>query len=102
MGGQYFPPSECVLPAHQRRGGTVVHTRRAVRVWGVNILEDARHWIGLLEYNPSTGKGLQHSARIPVQPLFPASGTHTHTTARVFSGNKILRAMIHTIQIRVG
>ncbi len=23
-----------------------VHTRRAVRGWGVNILEDARHWIG--------------------------------------------------------
>jgi hypothetical protein len=21
---------------------------------GVNILEDARHWIGLLQYNPST------------------------------------------------
>jgi hypothetical protein len=31
-----------------------VHTRRAVRGWGVNILEDARHWIGLLQYNPST------------------------------------------------
>ncbi len=44
-------PSECVLPLHQRRG---VHTRRAVRGWGVNILEDARHWIGLLQYNPST------------------------------------------------
>jgi hypothetical protein len=34
------------------RGG--VHTRRAVRGWGVNISEDARHWIGLLQYNPST------------------------------------------------
>jgi hypothetical protein len=22
--------------------------------WGVNISEDARHWIGLLQYNPST------------------------------------------------
>ncbi len=49
------PPSVWVLPLHQRRG---VHTRRAVRGWGgggVNILEDARHWIGLLQYNPSTG-----------------------------------------------
>jgi hypothetical protein len=36
---------------HQRRG---VHTRRAVRGWEVNISEDARHWIGLLQYNPST------------------------------------------------
>jgi hypothetical protein len=35
------PPRECVLPPHQRRGG-------------VNISEDARHWIGLLKYNPST------------------------------------------------
>jgi hypothetical protein len=25
-----------------------------MRGWGVNILEDARHWIGLLQYNPST------------------------------------------------
>ncbi len=30
------------------------YTRRAVRGWGVSILEDARHWIGLLQYNPST------------------------------------------------
>jgi hypothetical protein len=46
------PPSECVLPPHQRRG---VHTRRVVRRWRVNISEDARHWIGLLQHNPSTG-----------------------------------------------
>jgi hypothetical protein len=46
------PPSECVLPPHQRRG---VPTRRAVRGWeGGQYLEDARHWIGLLQYNPST------------------------------------------------
>ncbi len=31
-----------------------VHTRRAVRGWGVNIFEDARHW-GLFLFNPSTG-----------------------------------------------
>ncbi len=29
-------------------------TKGGVRGWGVNILEDARHWIGLLQYNPST------------------------------------------------
>jgi hypothetical protein len=45
------PPSECVLPPHQRRG---VHTRRLGRGWGANILEDARYWIGLLQYNLST------------------------------------------------
>jgi hypothetical protein len=31
-----------------------IDTRRAERGWGVNILEDARHWIGLLQYNLST------------------------------------------------
>jgi hypothetical protein len=31
-------------PPQQRREGTL-HTRRPVRGWGVNILEDARHWI---------------------------------------------------------
>ncbi len=25
-----------------------------VRGWGINISEDFRHWIGLLQYNPST------------------------------------------------
>ncbi len=45
------PPSEYVLPRTKGRG---VHTRRAVRGWRVNILEDARHWIGLLQYNLST------------------------------------------------
>ncbi len=31
-----------------------VHTRRAVGRRGVNILEDVRHWIGLLQYHLST------------------------------------------------
>jgi hypothetical protein len=44
----------CPPPA-PKAGGCTVHTRRAVRGWEVNILEDARHWIGLLQYNPSTG-----------------------------------------------
>ncbi len=43
-------PVSGVLPPHQRRG---VHTRR-VGEGGFNILEDARHWIGLLQFNPST------------------------------------------------
>ncbi len=46
------PPSECVLPPHQRRGGYTLAGRRGGG--GVNISEDARHWIGLLQYNPST------------------------------------------------
>ncbi len=45
------PPSECILPPHQRRGGT--HSPGGEGV-GVNISEDARYWICLLQYNPST------------------------------------------------
>jgi hypothetical protein len=51
-------PHPPLLPASvssPRTKGGEAHTRRAVRGWGVNILEDARHWIGLLQYNLSTG-----------------------------------------------
>ncbi len=53
-----FDPPPPLHPASvsspRTKGGGGVHTRRAVRGWGVNILEDARHCIGLLQYNPST------------------------------------------------
>jgi hypothetical protein len=60
---KYWPPPP-PSPLHPARvssprtkdGGGTQYTRRAVRGWGVNILEDARHWIGLLQYNPSTPK----------------------------------------------
>ncbi len=47
------PPSECVLTPHQRRGYTLAGR------WGgggqyLNISEENRHWIGFLQYNPST------------------------------------------------
>ncbi len=69
---EYRAVSE-VFPPHQRRG---IHTRRAVRGWGVNISEDARHWIGLLQYNPCTYKtkslpsciGIQCSTHSPHPP----------------------------------
>jgi hypothetical protein len=48
------PPSECVLPPHQRRGVGGTLSPGGEGGWGVNILEDARHWIGLLQFNPST------------------------------------------------
>jgi hypothetical protein len=44
----------CPTPA-PKAGGGGVHTRQGVRGLGVNT-EDARHWIGLLQYNPSTVK----------------------------------------------
>ncbi len=43
-------------PSAPKAGGIL--TPRAVRGCGVNISEDARHWIGLLHYNPSTATGI--------------------------------------------
>ncbi len=43
-------------PAAQKAGGT--HSPGSEGV-GVNILEDARHWIGLLQYNLSTIKSIE-------------------------------------------
>jgi hypothetical protein len=50
-------PASVSSPRTKGGGEGGVHTRRAVREWGVNILEDARHWIGLLQYNLSTVSG---------------------------------------------
>ncbi len=47
------PPLHPASVSFLRTKGGGVYTRRAVRGWGVNISEDARHWIGLLQYNPS-------------------------------------------------
>ncbi len=59
------PPSECVLP-RTKGGDVIVHTRRAVRGWWwVNISEDARHWIGLLQYNPSLRPDVQPDPEWP-------------------------------------
>jgi hypothetical protein len=47
------PPLHPASVSSPRTNGGRVHTRWAVREWGANILEDARHWIGHLQYNPS-------------------------------------------------
>ncbi len=48
------PPSECVLPPHQRRGrGTLSPDGEGDG--GSKFLKDERHRIGLLQYNLSTG-----------------------------------------------
>ncbi len=47
--------SVCPPPAPKAGGYTLAER------WGgggVNISEDARHWIGLLQYNPSTRKAI--------------------------------------------
>jgi hypothetical protein len=46
------PPLHPASVSSPRTKGEGVHTRWAVRGWRVNISEDARHWIGLLQYNP--------------------------------------------------
>ncbi len=47
------PLGECVLPPHQRRDDT--HSPGCEGVQGnSSSSEDARHWIGLLQYYPST------------------------------------------------
>ncbi len=51
----------CPPPVPKAGGG---HTLRAVRGWKVNISEDARLWIGLLQYNPSTGGSLYYSISV--------------------------------------
>ncbi len=62
----YWPPASLPLhpasvssPSNKGRG---VHTRREGRVrgWVVNISEDARHWIGLLQYIPSKAYTIQY------------------------------------------
>ncbi len=65
----YWPPPHplstqrvCPPPAPK------VHTRRAVRGWWVSSSEDARHWIGLLQYYSSTCKTLHHLRQISWDP----------------------------------
>jgi len=49
-------PASVSSPPHQGQGGPLSPGSEGV---GVNILEDARHWIGLLLYNPSTVTGVE-------------------------------------------
>jgi hypothetical protein len=58
------PPSECVLPyPAPKAGGT--HSPGGEGV-GSQYLEDARHWIGLLQFNPSTWQteAVRHERKI--------------------------------------
>jgi len=59
---QNIDPHPPLLPAsvsstRTKCGGTL-SPGAAVRGWGVNILEDVRHWNGLLQYKPSTELGI--------------------------------------------
>ncbi len=53
-------------------GGGGTHTLAGR--WGVNISEDARHWIGLLQYNPSTVVTIFFPRRAASLGLEPAGG----------------------------
>ncbi len=48
------PPLRAASVPPHTIGGGGKHSSGGEGVLGVNILEDARHWIGLLQYNPST------------------------------------------------
>ncbi len=61
----YWPPpppplNQASVSSPRTKGGEI-HTRRAARGVGVNISEDTRHWIGRLQYNPSTSPLSSHS-----------------------------------------
>ncbi len=80
---QYWPPSPLwVLPPHQRRGDT--HSPGGEGDGGVNILEDARHRIGLLQYNLSTSSTLPFTPGSPLLLLRASQGRsvcHCHIIA---------------------
>ncbi len=54
------PLHPAIVSSPRTKDGGGVHTRSAVRGWGVNLSEDARHWIGLLQYNPSTDSSIAY------------------------------------------
>jgi len=62
-------PANMSLP--RTKGGGVHHTRREVREWEVNILEDARHWIGLLQYNLSAIQSIELGLPTSMAFFFP-------------------------------
>ncbi len=81
---KYWPP-----PLHPARvsfprtkGG--LHTRWVRGGWGVNILEDARHWIGLLQHNLSTHRPDHPFQAIRIRPRSSAG-----------AGNNLVR-IVHT------
>ncbi len=71
------PPLHLASVSSPRTKGRGVHTRQAVRGWGVNISEAARHWIGLLQYNPSTERGISGGG----------GGLGVHTSALALKGS---------------
>ncbi len=47
-------------PHHPAFGAGGGQTRWVEKGWGVNNSEDARHWIDLLQYDPSTGESMEN------------------------------------------
>ncbi len=57
-----------------------MHTRRAVKGWGVNILENVRHRIGLLQYNLSTMHKMHMVETIDSPYLYALGMRENHVT----------------------
>ncbi len=68
-------PQTSVSSPRPKARGRGVHTRRMARGWWVNISEDARHWIGLLQYNPSKDKNMALFLNCYKRILSPIKGT---------------------------
>ena len=81
-------PANMSLP--RTKGGGVHHTRREVREWEVNILEEARHWIGLLQYNLSTIRSFELGPPTSRAFFFPLD----HSSYSSYSSRTILRLLI--------
>ncbi len=62
------PPLHPASVSSPRTKGGGVHTRRGGGGGGVNISEDARPWIGLLQYNPFTIQPI-HKPRTGKTPM---------------------------------
>ncbi len=90
-------PSECVLPPHQRWGG--VHTRRVVRGWGggFNFLEDATHWIGLLQYNPSTPLVFREVVEFSFFDVETDVGMERHFQGQLLLVNQAVRRSLYFV-----
>ncbi len=77
-------PGECILPPHPRRGGGT-HSPGDEGGWGVNILEDVRHTIGLLQYNRSTVYIIHHVYIMPRESFLTLVKSYTYVLLKLLT-----------------
>ncbi len=91
------PPGECVPPPLLRGEGTLAGRRGG---WGVNILEDARHTVGLASYsnNLSTSQMITRKYCSPPPCLFCPSTFIPEQRICIFQRASVLRELCSTLQ----